>query len=77
MAASGIFISCVYLGSQRIPPFVTFDFLATLRGRLEVTCHVSCDPNSETLTPPFDTSYSLLLQSAAFDGWFIVSCYLR
>lgn len=58
VAASDIFINCVYLGPARIPPFVTFDSLATPERRLRVICDVSCDPNSENNPIPVYSGYS-------------------
>jgi saccharopine dehydrogenase (NAD+, L-lysine-forming) len=47
IAASDIFINCVYLGPTPSPPFITFDSLSSPERRLRVICDVSCDPNSE------------------------------
>lgn len=46
---SDIFVNCVYLGNDPIPPFVTKEQLAKAGGkkrRLSVVCDVSCDPTS-------------------------------
>ncbi|KAL8941071.1 MAG: hypothetical protein Q9211_001973 [Gyalolechia sp. 1 TL-2023] len=45
---SDIFVNCVYLGNDPIPPFVTKEQLARAgrKRRLSVVCDVSCDPTS-------------------------------
>lgn len=45
---SDIFVNCVYLGNDPIPPFVTKEQLAKAgkKRRLSVVCDVSCDPTS-------------------------------
>ncbi|KAL8721998.1 MAG: hypothetical protein Q9225_001434 [Loekoesia sp. 1 TL-2023] len=45
---SDIFVNCVYLGNDPIPPFVTKEQLskAAKSRRLSVVCDVSCDPTS-------------------------------
>ena len=58
VAASDIFINCVYLGPTRTPPFVTFDSLATEGRRLRVICDISCDPNSENNPIPVYSTWS-------------------
>ncbi|KAI0188992.1 Saccharopine dehydrogenase [Xylaria flabelliformis] len=58
IAASDIFINCVYLGSTPTPPFVTFESLSAPGRRLRVICDVSCDPNSENNPIPVYSSWS-------------------
>ncbi|KAL9004185.1 MAG: hypothetical protein Q9188_002978 [Gyalolechia gomerana] len=45
---SDVFVNCVYLGNDPIPPFVTKQQLAQAgeKKRLSVVCDVSCDPTS-------------------------------
>lgn len=45
---SDVFVNCVYLGNDPIPPFVTKQQLAQAgkKRRLSVVCDVSCDPTS-------------------------------
>ncbi|KAL8935525.1 MAG: hypothetical protein Q9216_005385 [Gyalolechia sp. 2 TL-2023] len=45
---SDVFVNCVYLGDEPIPPFVTKEQLARAgkQRRLSVVCDVSCDPTS-------------------------------
>ncbi|KAH0556809.1 hypothetical protein GP486_005400 [Trichoglossum hirsutum] len=57
IAASDIFINCVYL-STPIPPFMTFDSLAEPGRKLRVACDVSCDPNSANNPMPIYREYS-------------------
>lgn len=45
IAASDIFINCVYL-EKRVPPFITLESLATPVRKLRIICDVSCDYNS-------------------------------
>ncbi|KAK2759775.1 hypothetical protein FQN54_002509 [Arachnomyces sp. PD_36] len=47
IAASDIFINCVYLGPNPAPPFITHESVSSQERRLRVICDVSCDPNSE------------------------------
>ncbi|OAA46861.1 Saccharopine dehydrogenase [Metarhizium rileyi] len=58
IAASDIFINCVYLGSTPTPPFVTFESLSEPGRRLRVICDVSCDPNSENNPIPVYSTWS-------------------
>ncbi|KAF4432167.1 saccharopine dehydrogenase [Fusarium acutatum] len=58
VASSDIFVNCVYLGSNKIPPFTTFEALSAPGRRLRVICDVSCDPNSENSPIPVYSSYS-------------------
>ncbi|EWG47546.1 hypothetical protein FVEG_16154 [Fusarium verticillioides 7600] len=58
VASSDIFVNCVYLGSNKIPPFTTFEALSGPGRRLRVICDVSCDPNSENNPVPVYSSYS-------------------
>nr|RBQ92107.1 hypothetical protein FVER53263_07617 [Fusarium verticillioides] len=58
VASSDIFVNCVYLGSNKIPPFTTFEALSGPGRRLRVICDVSCDPNSENNPIPVYSSYS-------------------
>ncbi|RYP19924.1 hypothetical protein DL765_003072 [Monosporascus sp. GIB2] len=58
IAASDVFLNCVYLGAHRIPPFVTHESLSLPGRRLRVTCDVSCDTNSENNPIPVYSSYS-------------------
>ncbi|KAF5576298.1 saccharopine dehydrogenase, partial [Fusarium pseudoanthophilum] len=58
VASSDIFVNCVYLGSNKIPPFTTFEALSAPDRRLRVICDVSCDPNSENNPIPVYSSYS-------------------
>ncbi|CVK96800.1 probable saccharopine dehydrogenase (NAD, L-lysine-forming) [Fusarium mangiferae] len=57
IAASDIFVNCVYLGSNKIPPFTTLEALSTPDRRLRVICDVSCE-NSENNPVPVYSSYS-------------------
>ena len=56
--ASDIFVNCIYLGANKIPPFVTRETLSTPGRRLRVICDISCDPNSENNPVPVYTEYS-------------------
>ncbi|KAI0433493.1 Saccharopine dehydrogenase [Xylaria sp. FL1042] len=58
IAASDIFINCVYLGPNRTPPFVTLESLSAEGRRLRVICDVSCDPNSENNPVPVYSGWS-------------------
>lgn len=58
IAASDIFINCVYIGAAAIPPFVTFQSLSKPGRRLRVICDVSLDPNNPNNPVPVYTSYS-------------------
>lgn len=58
IAASDIFVNCVYLGPTRIPPFVTYESLSQPGRKLRVVSDVSCDPNSENNPVPIYTEYS-------------------
>ena len=58
IAASDIFINCVYLGPTPTPPFVTFESLSVQGRRLRVICDISCDPNSENNPIPVYSGYS-------------------
>ncbi|KAI1768680.1 alanine dehydrogenase [Hypoxylon sp. FL1150] len=53
-----IFINCVYLGANSIPPFVTFDSLSKPGRRLRVICDVSLDPNNPDNPVPVYSEYS-------------------
>ncbi|VTT56488.1 unnamed protein product [Fusarium fujikuroi] len=58
VASSDIFVNCVYLGSNKIPPFTTFKALSAPDRRLRVICDISCDTNSENNPIPVYSSYS-------------------
>ncbi|QGI84974.1 hypothetical protein CEK25_011703 [Fusarium fujikuroi] len=58
VASSDIFVNCVYLGSNKIPPFTTFKALSAPDRRLRVICDVSCGTNSENNPIPVYSSYS-------------------
>ncbi|SCV37042.1 probable saccharopine dehydrogenase (NAD, L-lysine-forming) [Fusarium fujikuroi] len=58
VASSDIFVNCVYLGSNKIPPFTTFKALSAPDRRLRVICDISCDTNSENNPIPVFSSYS-------------------
>ncbi|CZR46134.1 putative saccharopine dehydrogenase (NAD, L-lysine-forming) [Fusarium proliferatum ET1] len=58
VASSDIFVNCVYLGSNKTPPFTTFKALSAPDRRLRVICDASCDPNSENNPIPVYSSYS-------------------
>jgi saccharopine dehydrogenase (NAD+, L-lysine-forming) len=45
IAASDIFVNCIYLTSP-IPPFITPSSLSESGRKLRVACDVSCDPNN-------------------------------
>ncbi|KAG4253244.1 hypothetical protein FPRO03_07204 [Fusarium proliferatum] len=57
VASSDIFVNCVYLGSNKIPPFTTFKALSAPDRRLPVIFDASCDPNSENNPIPVYSSY--------------------
>lgn len=57
IAASDIFVNCVYLGSNKIPPFTTLEALSAPDRPLRVICDVSCE-NSENNPVPVYSSYS-------------------
>ncbi|KAI9866743.1 MAG: hypothetical protein M1813_000685 [Trichoglossum hirsutum] len=61
IAASDIFINCVYLFTP-IPPFMTFDSLAEPGRKLRVVCDVSCDPNSANNPIPIYREYSTFIR---------------
>lgn len=58
VALCDIFVNCVYLGANKIPPFVTFESLSGPERRLRVICDVSCDPNSSNNPIPVYSTYS-------------------
>ncbi|KAH0562086.1 mitochondrial Homoaconitase [Trichoglossum hirsutum] len=57
IAASDIFINCVYLFTP-IPPFITLDSLAKPGRKLRVACDISCDPNSTNNPMPIYREYT-------------------
>jgi saccharopine dehydrogenase (NAD+, L-lysine-forming) len=46
ITTSDVFINCIYLSSEAIPPFVTRESLSVPERKLSVVCDVSCDPNN-------------------------------
>ncbi|KAK3941736.1 saccharopine dehydrogenase [Diplogelasinospora grovesii] len=58
IAESDIFINCVYLGANKIPPFVTFESLSKPGRRLRVICDVSLDPNNPNNPVPVYKDYT-------------------
>ncbi|KAI4119584.1 MAG: hypothetical protein LQ341_007594, partial [Variospora aurantia] len=57
IAASDIFINCIYL-KEKIPPFVTRESLSKPRRKLRVISDVSCDPGDPNNPVPLYTEYS-------------------
>ena len=62
IAASDIFINCVYLGPTPVPPFVTYESLSEPGRKLRVACDVSCDPNNAHNPLPIYTEYSTFVK---------------
>ena len=61
IAASDIFINCVYL-HKPVPPFITFDSLAKPGRKLRIACDVSCDYNSPNNPMPIYNRSSTFVQ---------------
>ncbi|KAI4266415.1 MAG: hypothetical protein L6R35_006950, partial [Caloplaca aegaea] len=57
IAASDIFINCIYL-REKIPPFVTRESLSKPGRKLRVISDVSCDPGDPNNPVPLYTEYS-------------------
>ena len=55
---SDVFVNCVYLGANKIPPFANQESLSKPDRRLRVICDVSCDPNSDNNPIPIYSTYS-------------------
>ncbi|KAI1077259.1 alanine dehydrogenase [Whalleya microplaca] len=58
ISIADIFINCVYLGKNSVPPFVTFESLSKPGRKLRVICDVSLDPNNPHNPVPVYSSYS-------------------
>ncbi|KAL8734751.1 MAG: hypothetical protein Q9181_003091, partial [Wetmoreana brouardii] len=61
IAASAIFINCIYL-SQPIPPFVTTESLSKPGRKLRVISDVSCDPGDPNNPVPLYHEYSTFVK---------------
>ncbi|KAK0611272.1 Saccharopine dehydrogenase [Immersiella caudata] len=61
ISASDILINCIYLGKDRIPPFVTPASLSAPGRRLRVISDVSLDPNNPNNPLPVYSQYSSFL----------------
>jgi saccharopine dehydrogenase (NAD+, L-lysine forming) len=62
IAASDVFINCIYLGATPIPPFVNVKSLSEPGRKLRVVCDVSCDPNNAYNPVPIYTEYSTFIK---------------
>lgn len=58
VAASDVFVNCVYLGSTPAPPFVTAESLSGPERRLRTIADVSCDPTSDNNPIPLYTTHT-------------------
>lgn len=61
IAASDIFINCIYL-SQPIPPFLTYESLSKPGRKLRVISDVSCDPGDPNNPVPLYHEYSTFVK---------------
>jgi len=59
--AADILVHCIYLGKDRIPPFLTPNSLSISGRRLRVICDVSLDPNNPNNPLPVYSEYSSFL----------------
>ena len=62
IAASDVFVNCVYLLGQPIPPFVTIESLSRPGRRLRVIGDVSCDPGDANNPIPLYAEHSTFVK---------------